>query len=60
MIDEAGLTLEQQFEMRRLKDAAQRMSREQALEMLMQAKRLLMVKTNVYRALVKDLEANDE
>jgi hypothetical protein len=42
-----GLTLEQQFEYRRMRDAVQAMSREQALELLLQASRLLMIKTNV-------------
>ena len=41
-----NLTLEQQFEMKRMRDAANQMSREQALDLLMQASRLLMVKTN--------------
>ncbi|HAC63818.1 MAG TPA: photosystem I reaction center subunit XII [Cyanothece sp. UBA12306] len=45
------LSLEQQFEMKRMRDAAQKMSREQALELLMQASRLLMIKTNVVRNL---------
>lgn len=47
------LTLEQQFEMKRIRDAATNMSREQALELLMQASRLLMIKTNVARNLAK-------
>lgn len=47
------LTLEQQFEMRRMQDAAQNMSREQALEMLIQASKLLMLKDNVIRDLLK-------
>jgi hypothetical protein len=45
------LSIEQQFEMRRMRDAAKGMSREQALEMLMQASQLLMVKNNVIRDL---------
>ena len=48
-----NLTLEQQFEMKRIRDAASQMSREQALELLMQASRLLMIKTNVVRNLGK-------
>ena len=48
-----NLTLEQQFEMKRIKDAAKTMSREQALDMLLKASRLLMVKTNVARSLNK-------
>lgn len=46
------LTLEQQFEYRRMRDAAQQMSREQALDLLIQASRLLMIKTNVLRDLM--------
>ncbi|MEB3193059.1 MAG: NblA/ycf18 family protein [Snowella sp.] len=46
------LTMEQQFEFRRMRDAAQGMSREQALELLLQASRLLMIKTNVLRDLI--------
>ncbi len=48
------LSLEQQFEMKRMRDAASAMSREQALELLMQASRLLMVKTNVVRNLANN------
>ncbi|CCQ52604.1 NblA/ycf18 family protein [Crocosphaera watsonii WH 8501] len=47
------LTLEQQFEMKRMRDAANQMSREQALDLLVQASRLLMIKTNVIRDLGK-------
>ncbi|MEA5533676.1 NblA/ycf18 family protein [Crocosphaera sp. XPORK-15E] len=47
------LTLEQQFEMKRISDAATNMSREQAMELLLQASRLLMIKTNVVRNLAK-------
>jgi hypothetical protein len=49
----ANLTLEQQFEMKRIRDAAKGMSREQALDMLLKASRLLMIKTNVARNLGK-------
>ncbi len=48
-----NLTLEQQFEIKRISDAAKQMSREQALDLLMQASRLLMIKTNVVRNLGK-------
>ncbi len=48
-----NLTLEQQFEMKRIRDAANQMSREQALDLLVQASRLLMIKTNVVRNLAK-------
>jgi Phycobilisome degradation protein nblA len=47
------LTLEQQFEMRRMQNEVKGMSREQALELLVQASRLLMVKENVIRNLIK-------
>ncbi|MFN5515795.1 MAG: NblA/ycf18 family protein [Cyanobacteriota bacterium] len=47
------LTMEQQFEVRRMRDAAAQMSREQALELLLQASRLLMIKTNVVRDLMQ-------
>lgn len=35
-----------------MRDAAQNMSREQALDLLLQAKRLLMIKTNVLKDLM--------
>jgi hypothetical protein len=35
-----------------MRDAAQGMSREQALDLLLQASRLLMIKTNVLRDLI--------
>lgn len=47
----SGLTMEQQFEFRRMRDAVKSMSREQALDLLLQASRLLMIKTNVLREL---------
>jgi hypothetical protein len=50
-----NLTLEQQFEMRRIQDAAIAMSREQALELLVEASRLLMIKTNVVRQLLREV-----
>lgn len=46
------LTLEQQFEIRQMRDATLQMSREQALDLLLQASRLLMIKTNVMRNLM--------
>lgn len=46
------LTLEQQFELRRMRDATTEMTKEQALELLIQAQRLLMIKTNVVRQLM--------
>jgi hypothetical protein len=45
------LSLEQQFEIKRMSDAAHQMTKEQALDLLIQATRLLMVKTNVVRYL---------
>ncbi|WP_042712547.1 NblA/ycf18 family protein [Crocosphaera watsonii] len=39
--------------MKRMRDAANQMSREQALDLLVQASRLLMIKTNVIRDLGK-------
>lgn len=50
-----SLTLEQQFEMRRIQDAAIAMNREQALELLVEASRLLMIKTNVVRQLLREV-----
>jgi len=47
------LTLEQQFELQNMKEAAKNMGREQALELLMQATRLMMIKTNVIRGLIE-------
>lgn len=50
-----SLTLEQQFEMRRIQDASIAMNREQALELLVEASRLLMIKTNVVRQLLREV-----
>lgn len=47
------LTLEQQFELQNMRKAAKNMSREQALELLMQASRLIMIKTNVIQSLIR-------
>ncbi len=47
------LTLEQQFEMRRMHQEVQDMSHEQTLDLLLQVSRLLMVKDNVIRDLMK-------
>lgn len=49
------LTLEQQFEMRRIEDAAIAISREQALDLLVEASRQLMIKTNVIRQLLREV-----
>jgi Phycobilisome degradation protein nblA len=48
------LTLEQQFEMRRMQDEVEGLSHEQALNLLMQASRLLMLKDNVIRNLLSN------
>lgn len=47
------LTIEQLFEFRRMQDATTEISREQALELLVQASRLLMIKSNVIRDLMR-------
>lgn len=47
------LTLEQQFQMRLMAESAHNMSREQMIETLIQASRLLMVKDNVIRNMLK-------
>jgi hypothetical protein len=47
------LTLEQQFEYQRMVAATADMSKEQALELLIQAQRLLMIKSNVVRDLME-------
>lgn len=47
------LTLEQQFQMRLIEEQVAIMTREQATELLLQASRLLMLKDNVIRSLVK-------
>ena len=47
------LTLEQQFELKQMKEAAKSMSREQALKLLTQATRLIMIKTNVIQSLIQ-------
>jgi Phycobilisome degradation protein nblA len=48
------LTLEQQFQMRLMQESAQDLSREQMLDILMQTSRLLMVKDNIIRDLIKN------
>jgi hypothetical protein len=47
------LSLEQQFQMRLIERSMQEMSREQLQDMLMQIMRLLLVKENIIRDLVK-------
>jgi Phycobilisome degradation protein nblA len=47
------LTLEQQFQMRLLEESTQNLSLEQARDYLIQSSRLLMLKDNVIRDLIK-------
>ncbi|BDA72232.1 Phycobilisome degradation protein nblA [Rivularia sp. IAM M-261] len=47
------LSLEQQFQMRLMQESAQELTREQMLDVLMQTSRMLMVKDNIIRNLVK-------
>lgn len=47
------LTLEQQFQMRIMEQSAQQMTREQMQDLLIESARMLMVKDNVIRDLVK-------
>jgi Phycobilisome degradation protein nblA len=47
------LNLEQEFQMKLMEESAQKMSREQMQDTLLQAARLLMVKDNVIRSLLK-------
>ncbi|MGL5873124.1 MAG: NblA/ycf18 family protein [Xenococcaceae cyanobacterium] len=48
------LSLEQEFQMKVFQESAQNMSREQALSLLVEASRLLMIKDNVIKNLVKN------
>ena len=48
-----GLTMEQEFEFRRMQDAAAGIPRDQALDLLIKASRLLMIKTNVVQDLMQ-------
>lgn len=47
------LSLEQEFQMKIFEQSAQFMSHEQALSLLMEASKLLMVKDNIIRELMK-------
>ncbi|OKH26078.1 photosystem I reaction center subunit XII [Hydrococcus rivularis NIES-593] len=49
------LTLEQQFQMRLMEQSTQGMSREQAISLLLETARLLMMKDNAIRSLVKQI-----
>ena len=46
-----GLTFEQQFELKQMAIASEKMSKAQALDLLMHAKRLLLIKSNVLASL---------
>jgi uncharacterized protein YaaW (UPF0174 family) len=48
-----NLTLEQQLQMRLIEESAKSMSREQMQELIVQVSRLLMMKDNVIRNLIK-------
>ncbi|AFZ34418.1 MAG: NblA/ycf18 family protein [Stanieria sp.] len=48
-----NLTLEQKLQMRLFQDSAENMNREQALSLLLEASRLLMIKDNIIRDLIK-------
>lgn len=50
------LTLEQQFQMRLMEQSAQQMTREQMQDLLIQSARLLMLKDNVIRDLIKSCQ----
>ncbi|NJN86060.1 MAG: photosystem I reaction center subunit XII [Leptolyngbyaceae cyanobacterium SL_7_1] len=50
------LTLEQQFEMRRLQEDMEGMNREQAIELLLQVAELLMLRDNVIRDLMRQVD----
>ena len=50
------LTLEQQFQMRLMEQSTEQMTREQMQNLLVQAARLLMLKDNVIRNLIKSCQ----
>lgn len=49
------LTLEQQFQMRLMQESATAMSHEQVLDLLVQASRLMLLKDNVIKSLMKQV-----
>ncbi|HIK18871.1 MAG TPA: NblA/ycf18 family protein [Leptolyngbyaceae cyanobacterium M33_DOE_097] len=49
------LTVEQQFQMRLMEESARNMSQEQLADTLVQASRLIMLKDNVIRSLMKQV-----
>ena len=50
------LSLEQQFQMRLMEQSAEQMTREQMQNLLIQSARLLMLKDNVIRDLIKSCQ----
>ena len=48
-----NLTLEQQFQIRLMEESSQQLTREQMQDLLLQTTRLLMIKDNVIRNLMK-------
>ncbi len=50
------LSLEQQFQMKLMEQSAQQMTREQMHDLLIKAARLLMLKDNVIRDLIKSCQ----
>lgn len=53
LTDSTQLTLEQEFQMKLFEQSAERMSHEQALSLLMEASKLLMVKDNIIKELMR-------
>lgn len=49
------LPLEQQFQLRLLAESAENMSREQAIKLLVEMSRLLMIKDHIIRQLVREV-----
>ncbi|MCU0567848.1 MAG: NblA/ycf18 family protein [Oculatellaceae cyanobacterium Prado106] len=52
--DSFHLSLEQEFQIRLVEESANAMSREQMADLLVQLSRLMMIKDNVIRSLVKN------
>ncbi|MBD2653130.1 photosystem I reaction center subunit XII [Synechocystis sp. FACHB-383] len=52
-----SLTTAQQFELEQMKRAATKLSHAQALELLVQSTRLLMIKNNVYQSLLQQYQS---
>jgi Phycobilisome degradation protein nblA len=52
-VESFKLTLEQQFQMRLIEHETEALSREQMSELLIQTSRLLMVKDNIIRDLIR-------